>query len=88
MGGLQFLKLLVLYIQRLKRSIIVFDIATTENTKRFKRTLIYFNTDTQFGYCVSVLNKRSFEPFCVWILFLNASIHSVSPDLYGHNRND
>ena len=27
-------------------------------------------------YCVSVLNKRSFEPFCVWILFQNASSHS------------
>ena len=23
-------------------------------------------------------NKRSFEPFCVWILFQNASSHSVS----------
>ena len=29
-------------------------------------------------YCVSVLNKRSFEPFCVWILFQNASSHSLS----------
>ena len=29
--------------------------------------------------CVRVkINKRSFEPFCVWILFQNASSHSVS----------
>ena len=60
------------------------------NTKRFKRTLIYFNTHNivyrQYAKtfkifvlthnifyilacCVSVLNKCSFEPFCVWILF-------------------
>ena len=35
------------------------------NTKWFKQTLIYFDTDTQYAKCVSVLNKRSFEPFCV-----------------------
>ena len=49
------------------------------NTKRFKRTLIYFNMDTQYAnfqgnplypctLCVHVkINKHSFEPFCVWI---------------------
>ena len=30
---------------------------------------------------VSKINKRSFEPFCVWIFFQNASSHSVS-DLF------
>ena len=34
-----------------------------QNTERFKRTLTYFNTDTQYA------NKRSLEPFCVWIFF-------------------
>ena len=31
--------------------------------------------------CVSMLSKRLFEPFCLWILFQNASSHSVS-DFY------
>ena len=32
--------------------------------------------------CVRVIiNERSFEPFCVWILFWSASSHSVS-DFY------
>ena len=52
------------------------------NTKRFKRMLIYFNTDTVCKFsgksplsshkttlCICVkINKRSFEPFCVSIL--------------------
>ena len=25
-----------------------------------------------------IINNRSFEPFCVWVLFYNASSHSVS----------
>ena len=33
--------------------------------------------------CVRVkINKRSFKPFCVWILFQNASSHSVSDFYY------
>ena len=39
------------------------------NTKRFKRTLVYYDTDIQnciLCICV-IINKRSFEPFCVGI---------------------
>ena len=32
------------------------------NTKRFRRTLIYYDTDTQYT------NTHSFEPFYVWFL--------------------
>ena len=43
------------------------------NTKRFKRTLIYFDIVSLsylFWPCVFVeINKRLFESFCVWILF-------------------
>jgi len=39
------------------------------NTKKFKRTIIYFDTDTQYVNFRVKINKRSFEPFCVWILF-------------------
>ena len=37
------------------------------NIKRFKRTIIYFNTDTQYEHFRVKINKRSFERFCVWI---------------------
>ena len=37
-----------------------------------------FDTDTQYVNFRVKINKCSFGPFCVWILFLNASIHSVS----------
>ena len=39
--------------------------------------LIYYDTDTQIINNV-IINKRSLEPFCVWILFQNSSSHSVS----------
>ena len=70
------------------------------NTKRFKRTLIYFDKDTQYAnfrgnpLCqatkyISVLvkiNQRSFEPVCVWILFQNASRNSASDVFTGCSR--
>ena len=34
----------------------------------------------------SALNKRSFEPFCVWIFFENASSHSVSDFFFQFHR--
>ena len=46
------------------------------NTKRFKRTLICFNTDTQYAH---FRGNALYQVFlCVWILFQNASSHSVS----------
>ena len=30
-----------------------------------------------------IIHKRSFEPFCVWILFQKASSHSVSDLFWG-----
>ena len=43
------------------------------NTKRFKRTLIYY--DLIIILCViDIINKHSFEPFCVWICGRKATL--------------
>ena len=47
-------------------------------TKKFKRTLNYFNTDTQYAHIRLMTSLIKFEPLCVGILFQNATSHSVS----------
>ena len=45
------------------------------NRKRFRQTLIYFNTDTQYANIRVKINKRLFERFCVWIKLFKSQVN-------------